>query len=134
MDAKADSSTPVKIRTMAIRAGRLAHPAPARFCEPLTGLYAAAAGNLYGTTLAGGSANAGTVNNLAPDDTETVLHALNGATKAHYTGPCWWPTRRIISAEPLRADPVCRRNVVQSKRIAGILLAPSVTNPAHRSG
>jgi uncharacterized repeat protein (TIGR03803 family) len=64
---------------MAIRAERSAHPAQARFCEPLTGLYAAAAGSLYGTTFAGGSANAGTVNNLAPDDTETVLHALNGS-------------------------------------------------------
>ena len=72
---------------MAIRAERLAHPAPARFCEPLTGLYAAAAGNLYGTTFAGGSANAGTVNNLAPDNTETVLHALNENDEGALHGP-----------------------------------------------
>ena len=48
-------------------------------CEPLAGLYADAAGNFYGTTFAGGSAYAGTVYKLAPDGTETVLHALNGS-------------------------------------------------------
>src|SRR5215469_12229447 len=47
-------------------------------CEPLAGLYADASGNFYGTTFAGGSANAGTVYKIAPDGTETVLHALNG--------------------------------------------------------
>jgi uncharacterized repeat protein (TIGR03803 family) len=39
-----------------------------------------AAGNLYGTTLAGGVNNGGTVFRLAPDGTETVLHAFTGAT------------------------------------------------------
>jgi uncharacterized repeat protein (TIGR03803 family) len=36
------------------------------------------AGNLYGTTSDGGQANCGTVFELAPDGTETVLHAFAG--------------------------------------------------------
>ena len=36
-------------------------------------------GNLYGTTTAGGTNNDGTVYKLAPNGTETVLHAFTGA-------------------------------------------------------
>jgi uncharacterized repeat protein (TIGR03803 family) len=36
-------------------------------------------GNLYGTTSTGGPNGAGTVFKLAPDGTETLLHAFNGA-------------------------------------------------------
>jgi len=38
------------------------------------------AGNLYGATAAGGSADAGTVFKLAPDGTETVLYAFQNGT------------------------------------------------------
>jgi uncharacterized repeat protein (TIGR03803 family) len=38
------------------------------------------AGNFYGTTQLGGSANQGTVFELAANGTETVLHAFQGGT------------------------------------------------------
>lgn len=37
-------------------------------------------GTLYGTTSAGGTANAGTVFSVTPDGSETVLHAFQGGT------------------------------------------------------
>jgi uncharacterized repeat protein (TIGR03803 family) len=45
---------------------------------PLAGLIADSAGNLYGTTDAGGTADFGTVFKLAPDGTETVLYSFQG--------------------------------------------------------
>jgi uncharacterized repeat protein (TIGR03803 family) len=38
------------------------------------------AGNLYGTTFAGGAASLGTVFKLTPDGTETVLHSFTGGS------------------------------------------------------
>jgi uncharacterized repeat protein (TIGR03803 family) len=35
-------------------------------------------GNLYGTTLSGGAANAGTVYKIAPDGSETILYSFSG--------------------------------------------------------
>ncbi len=46
--------------------------------NPYAGLIADAAGNFYGTTLHGGPSDLGTVFRLAPDGTETVLHAFTG--------------------------------------------------------
>jgi uncharacterized repeat protein (TIGR03803 family) len=45
---------------------------------PRAGLVADSAGNLYGTTEFGGTANDGTVFKLAPDGTETVLYSFTG--------------------------------------------------------
>jgi len=54
---------------------------------PVAGLVADPLGNLYGTTLSGGSNGAGTVFELAPNDhggwTETVLHSFNYADGAN---------------------------------------------------
>ncbi len=48
--------------------------------KPYGGLLADLSGNLYGTTWAGGGdCNCGTVFRLAPDGTETVLHAFSGS-------------------------------------------------------
>jgi uncharacterized repeat protein (TIGR03803 family) len=53
--------------------------------DPAGGLIADASGNLYGVTLAGGNlsdcneAGCGTVFKVAPDGTETVLHAFQGS-------------------------------------------------------
>jgi uncharacterized repeat protein (TIGR03803 family) len=44
---------------------------------PFAGLIVDAAGNHYGTTEGGGTYGSGTVFKLAPDGTETVLHAFN---------------------------------------------------------
>jgi uncharacterized repeat protein (TIGR03803 family) len=44
---------------------------------PLAGVIADKAGNLYGTTEAGGKGHTGTVFMLAPDGTESVLHAFS---------------------------------------------------------
>jgi uncharacterized repeat protein (TIGR03803 family) len=44
--------------------------------NPYAGLIIDAAGNLYGTTLGGGSLNNGTVFELSPTGSETVLHAF----------------------------------------------------------
>src|SRR5205823_6233134 len=38
-------------------------------------------GNLYGTTMGGGSGSQGTVFKLAPDGTETLLHEFTGGTE-----------------------------------------------------
>lgn len=43
------------------------------------GLIGDAAGNLYGTTDAGGASGFGTVFKLDPTDSETVLHSFTGA-------------------------------------------------------
>jgi uncharacterized repeat protein (TIGR03803 family) len=46
--------------------------------EPSAGLIEDRAGNLFGTTLNGGSGNRGTVFELTPDGTETVLYSFSG--------------------------------------------------------
>jgi uncharacterized repeat protein (TIGR03803 family) len=46
--------------------------------SPYAGVARDAAGNLYGTTSAGGSDNAGVVYKLSPGDTETVLYSFKG--------------------------------------------------------
>jgi len=46
---------------------------------PDSGPIADSSGNLYGTTFTGGSASCGIVYKVAPDGTETVLHAFAGA-------------------------------------------------------
>ncbi|MCD2340414.1 hypothetical protein LRH25_08665 [Ideonella azotifigens] len=45
---------------------------------PAGNLVADKKGNLYGTTSAGGPNGAGTIYKLAPDGTQTVIHAFNG--------------------------------------------------------
>ncbi|HTV33322.1 MAG TPA: choice-of-anchor tandem repeat GloVer-containing protein, partial [Methylocella sp.] len=74
-----------------VPAGTLADPAKTvlySFCskphcsdgsEPAAVLIFDSSGNLYGTTVYGGTSNAGTVFKLAPDGTETVLHAFKGS-------------------------------------------------------
>jgi uncharacterized repeat protein (TIGR03803 family) len=49
--------------------------------EPFAGVIADGGGNLYGTTVIGGKAGAGTIFKLAPDGTETVLHSFKGYPK-----------------------------------------------------
>jgi uncharacterized repeat protein (TIGR03803 family) len=46
---------------------------------PLAGLIADAAGNLYGTTQAGGASGDGTIFKVTPAGIETVLHSFSGA-------------------------------------------------------
>lgn len=46
--------------------------------QPLAGLIADAAGNLYGTTFGGGEGQNGTVFVITPDGVETVLHSFEG--------------------------------------------------------
>lgn len=46
---------------------------------PAAGLIIDAGGNLYGTTVAGGTNTVGTVYRLAPDGTETVLYSFSGS-------------------------------------------------------
>lgn len=46
--------------------------------QPFASLIQDAAGNLYGTTLSGGTYNNGVVFKLSPDGTETVLHHFTG--------------------------------------------------------
>jgi uncharacterized repeat protein (TIGR03803 family) len=46
--------------------------------NPAASLLRDAAGNLYGTTILGGTSNAGTVFKLDADGNETVLHSFNG--------------------------------------------------------
>src|ERR1700686_2567522 len=48
--------------------------------QPFSALVRDKAGNLYGTTTMGGSANAGVVFKLDPGGTETVLHNFTGGT------------------------------------------------------
>jgi uncharacterized repeat protein (TIGR03803 family) len=47
---------------------------------PRAGLLLDASGNLYGTTPAGGSSDAGIVFEIQPDRTETILHSFSGST------------------------------------------------------
>jgi uncharacterized repeat protein (TIGR03803 family) len=51
---------------------------------PVAGLLADKAGNFYGTTETGGSANRGTVFKLAPGGTETVLYSFQGGSDGEY--------------------------------------------------
>ena len=53
---------------------------------PVAGLIMDSAGNLYGTTDAGGAANDGTVFKLDRSGNETVLHAFAGSDGAHPEG------------------------------------------------
>jgi uncharacterized repeat protein (TIGR03803 family) len=48
--------------------------------HPAAGLIQDAAGNLYGTTYAGGASDAGVVFKLSPTGSETVLHTFTGGT------------------------------------------------------
>jgi len=59
--------------------------------EPLGGLLADKAGNLYGTTFAGGTRNAGTIFEIAPGGTETVLYSFTGKADGGY------PTAGLIA-------------------------------------
>jgi uncharacterized repeat protein (TIGR03803 family) len=52
--------------------------------QPAAGVIGDSAGNLYGTTLEGGAADAGTVFRLTPDGTETVLYSFTGGSYAWY--------------------------------------------------
>jgi uncharacterized repeat protein (TIGR03803 family) len=47
--------------------------------DPLAGLIADTAGDLYGTTFSGGDFQSGTVFVIAPDGSESVLHSFGGA-------------------------------------------------------
>jgi len=51
---------------------------------PIAALIVDKAGNLYGTTNAGGTHNLGTVFTLAPDGTETVLYSFKGGKDGAY--------------------------------------------------
>jgi uncharacterized repeat protein (TIGR03803 family) len=51
---------------------------------PYGGVIADKKGNLYGTTYEGGTNDYGTVFKLAPDGTETVLHAFTGGSDGSY--------------------------------------------------
>jgi uncharacterized repeat protein (TIGR03803 family) len=46
--------------------------------EPLAGLVLDKSGNLFGTTFWGGGAECGTMFKIAPDGTETIVHAFGG--------------------------------------------------------
>jgi uncharacterized repeat protein (TIGR03803 family) len=54
--------------------------------QPLAGLVRDKAGNLYGTTSAGGASDLGTVFKLDPAGHETVLHSFTGSPDGRY--PC----------------------------------------------
>lgn len=56
--------------------------------SPFAGLIADRAGNLYGTTWAGGASDRGTVFKLTPNGTATVLHSFTGSDGANpYDAP-----------------------------------------------
>jgi uncharacterized repeat protein (TIGR03803 family) len=55
--------------------------------NPEGGLVADRAGNLYGTTVAGGSFNAGTIFKLAPDGTQSVLYSFMGGSAGDGANP-----------------------------------------------
>jgi uncharacterized repeat protein (TIGR03803 family) len=59
-------------------------PGDGRF--PMAGVTLDAAGNIYGTTNSGGVSGNGTIFELAPDGTETVLHSFGGADGASPQG------------------------------------------------
>lgn len=50
---------------------------------PSAGLVADTDGNLFGTTLGGGSAGEGTVFKIAPDGSETILHSFTGGADGY---------------------------------------------------
>jgi uncharacterized repeat protein (TIGR03803 family) len=52
--------------------------------KPEAGLVIDASGNFYGTTNLGGPADQGTVFKIAPDGTETALHAFTGGSDGGY--------------------------------------------------
>jgi uncharacterized repeat protein (TIGR03803 family) len=52
--------------------------------NPVGGVIADAKGNLYGTTSQGGASNNGTVFEIAPDGTETVLYSFTGGADGAY--------------------------------------------------
>jgi uncharacterized repeat protein (TIGR03803 family) len=54
--------------------------------NPFAGLIKDESGNLYGTTVEGGANNVGTVFELAPDGTETVLWSFTGADGSYPEG------------------------------------------------
>jgi len=62
--------------------------------NPMAGLIQDKSGNLYGTTSSGGAYHGGTVFKLAPDGTETVLHAFG-----HTTGDGAYPSSDLILDE-----------------------------------
>ena len=55
--------------------------------EPLAGLVRDSSGNLYGTTLIGGTFNSGTVFRLDPSNKLTVLHTFDGAGGGYSQAP-----------------------------------------------
>jgi uncharacterized repeat protein (TIGR03803 family) len=60
--------------------------------EPYGGLVSDTAGNLYGVTYSGGSSGYGTLFEIAPGGTETLLHTFTG-TQADGSGPYAAPIR-----------------------------------------
>jgi uncharacterized repeat protein (TIGR03803 family) len=54
--------------------------------EPMAGVFRDKAGNLYGTTFLGGQYGLGVVFKLAPDGTQTVLHAFDGSDGNAFAG------------------------------------------------
>jgi uncharacterized repeat protein (TIGR03803 family) len=58
---------------------------------PLSGLIMDGAGNLYGTTSAGGTYDLGTVFKISSNGTETILHAFSGGTTDGQ-----FPLRRLV--------------------------------------
>lgn len=54
------------------------HPDGSDGIEPVAGLVADAAGNLYGAALGGGPAHAGVIFKIAADNTYTILHTFSG--------------------------------------------------------
>jgi len=59
---------------------------------PYGGLIVDSSGNLYGTTLFGGTSGNGTIFKLAPDGTKTVLHAFQGGSSDG-----GWPYATLMS-------------------------------------